>query len=95
MWTTGFTATVTVANTGTTAINGWTLAFTLPGNQTITSSWNATVTGTSGAVTVRNLSYNGAIPVGGNTSFGFQGGYTGTYASPAAFTLNGSACTIG
>jgi Glycosyl hydrolase family 12/Cellulose binding domain len=91
VWSTGFTANVTVANSA--AVNGWTLGFTLPSGQAITSSWNATVTGTSGAVTARNLAWNGGIPAGGSQSFGFQGTYGGSFAAPASFTLNGAACT--
>jgi endo-1,4-beta-xylanase len=47
---------------GRSAINGWTLTWTLSSGQTITDLWNGarTVSGTS--VTVRNLSYNGSIP---------------------------------
>jgi hypothetical protein len=82
-----------VANTGSTALNGWTLGFTLPSGQSVTNSWNAAVTGNSGAVTVRNTSHNGAIPAGGSASFGFQGTYSGTFATPSSFTLNGAACT--
>ncbi len=55
VWTGGFTADVTVANTGSGAINGWALGFTLPSGQAITSSWNAALTGSSGAVTARNV----------------------------------------
>lgn len=93
VWGGGFTANVTVANTGSAPINGWTLGFNLPSGQSITSSWSATVTGTSGAITARNLSYNGSIPAGGSTSFGFQGTYSGSFAAPGSFTLNGSTCT--
>jgi hypothetical protein len=93
VWNSGFTATVTVANTGSSPINGWALGFTLPGGQAITGSWSATLTGASGAITARNLSYNGTIPAGGSTSFGFQGTYSGSFAAPGAFTLNGSSCT--
>ncbi|BCY08421.1 cellulose binding domain-containing protein [Actinoplanes sp. L3-i22] len=93
VWNTGFTATVTVANTGTGAIDGWALGFTLPGGQSITGSWNAALSGTSGAIIARNAAHNGSIPAGGSTSFGFQGTYSGSFAGPAAFTLNGAACT--
>jgi hypothetical protein len=92
-WSNGFVANVTVANTGTAPVNGWTLGFTLPGGQAITSSWNATLTGSSGPVTARNLAWNGSLPAGGSTSFGFQGTYGGSFATPAAFTLNGATCT--
>ncbi|HEX5206048.1 MAG TPA: cellulose binding domain-containing protein [Actinoplanes sp.] len=93
VWNTGFTANVTVANTGSNAINGWALNFTLPGGQSITGSWNANISGSSGAVTARNVDYNGSIPPGGNASFGFQGTYSGSFASPSSFTLNGATCT--
>src|SRR4051812_36181139 len=41
VWGGGFTADVTVANTGNAAVNGWSLGFTLPAGQAITNSWNA------------------------------------------------------
>ena len=92
-WNTGLTANLTIANTGTTAINGWSLVFTLPNGQTITSGWNASYGPTSGQVTATNVSYNGAIPAGGSTSIGFQATHTGNSGAPATFTLNGSPCT--
>ncbi|HUN33992.1 MAG TPA: PHB depolymerase family esterase [Trebonia sp.] len=92
-WTGGFTASVTITNTGSAAISGWTLNFTFPGDQKITSSWNTGTESQSGeAVTMTNASYNGAIAAGGNTSIGFQGTWTNSDAVPAAFTLNGAAC---
>jgi cellulase/cellobiase CelA1 len=91
-WSDGFVANVTVANTGSTAINGWTLGFTLPSGQTVTNSWNATLSGTSGALTARNVSWNGTIPAGGSVSFGFQGTHRGGFTAPSAFTLNNGAC---
>lgn len=93
-WNNGFTANVTIANTGTTPVNGWTVTWTWPGNQQVTNAWNATVTQSGAQVTARNVSYNPAIPTGGSTSFGFQGVYSGTNTAPAGFALNGAACTI-
>src|SRR5207237_924960 len=43
-WAGGFVANVTINNTGTTTINGWTVTFTFPGDQKATNAWNATVT---------------------------------------------------
>ncbi len=94
-WNTGLVANLTITNTGSSAVNGWSLVFTLPGGQTITQGWNATYTPTSGQVTARNLSYNGSIPAGGSTSIGFQANHTGNSAAPTAYTLNGQACSIG
>ncbi|HEU5429742.1 MAG TPA: endo-1,4-beta-xylanase [Actinocrinis sp.] len=94
-WNTGLTANITVTNNGTSAINGWHLTFTLPSGQTVTNAWNATVSPSSGAVTASNVSYNAAIPAGGSTSFGFQANHTGNAAAPTAFSLNGTACSVG
>jgi Cellulose binding domain/Glycosyl hydrolases family 11/Putative Ig domain len=92
-WTGGFTAGVTINNTSSSAINGWTLKFTFPGDQHITSSWNGTASQSGEAVTITNASYNGAIAAGGNTSIGFQGTWTNSDAAPSSFTLNGTTCT--
>ncbi|MEU3452962.1 cellulose binding domain-containing protein [Micromonospora sp. NPDC006766] len=91
-WNDGFTADVQITNTGSSTINGWTLAYNLPSGQQITSSWNATVTQSGSAVTAKNVSYNGTLTPGGSTSFGYQGTLKGTYSSPTAFTLNGTTC---
>ena len=43
-WAGGFVASVTIANPGSAAINGWTLAFTFPGDQKITNAWSGRLT---------------------------------------------------
>ncbi|MFG2011259.1 PHB depolymerase family esterase [Micromonospora sp. NPDC048868] len=93
-WNAGLTASVTVTNTGTTTVNGWSLAFTLPAGQSITNGWNATYAPTSGAVTARNVSYNATIAPGTSVSVGFQATHTGDTGRPASFTLNGATCAI-
>nr|WP_225845915.1 arabinofuranosidase catalytic domain-containing protein [Streptomyces sp. HPF1205] len=91
-WPGGFTADVTVSNTGTTTVNGWNVGFSFPGDQNVTNGWNATVTQSGKAVTAKNMDYNATIAPGASTSFGFQGTYTSSDASPTAFTLNGTTC---
>ncbi|MEU8261886.1 PHB depolymerase family esterase [Micromonospora sp. NPDC048999] len=93
-WNNGLTTDVTITNTSAATINGWSLVFTLPGGQVITSGWNATYTPASGTVTARNLSYNATIPPNGSTNIGFQANHTGNAGKPASFTLNGTTCTI-
>jgi hypothetical protein len=92
-WAGGFTANVTVANTGSSAVNNWKLAFNLGSGQTITSAWNATVSPSSGSVTASGLSYNAQIPAGGSQSFGFQGTSSGSFSAPTGFSLNGTSCS--
>lgn len=91
-WPGGLTEEITVTNTGTSAVNGWSLVFTLPGGQVITSGWNASYAPSSGQVTARNVAYNAAIPVNGTITIGFQATHTGNSARPSAFTLNGMLC---
>ena len=93
-WNTGLTANMTLTNTGTTTINGWTLGFALPGGQVITSGWNAAYSPTNGQVAAANLSYNGVLAPGASTTIGFQATHTGNAAAPTLFTLNGATCTI-
>ncbi|MCX4744173.1 glycoside hydrolase family 6 protein [Kitasatospora sp. NBC_01287] len=81
-WGSGFNANVTVADTGTAATKSWTVSWTWGGAQRISNSWNATVTQSGSAVSAASLGYNGAIAVGGSTSFGFQGSYTGSNTAP-------------
>jgi poly(hydroxyalkanoate) depolymerase family esterase len=93
-WNNGLTANIGITNTGGSTVNGWSLVFTLPSGQTITSGWNATYSPASGQVTARNVSYNGTIPPNGSTSIGFQATHTGNTGRPASFTLDGAACAI-
>ncbi|NGM13274.1 cellulose-binding protein [Verrucosispora sp. CWR15] len=94
-WNTGLTEQITITNTGSSTINGWSLVFTLPGGQTITGGWNASYSPTSGQVTARNVSYNGTIAPNASVGIGFQATHTGNTAEPGSFTLNGAACTVG
>jgi cellulase/cellobiase CelA1 len=93
-WNTGLTENITIKNTGSSAINGWSLAFTLSSGQTITSGWSATYAPSSGQFTATNAAYNGSLAAGASTTIGFQATHTGNTAKPAAFTLNGTACTV-
>jgi expansin (peptidoglycan-binding protein) len=91
-WGSGFTGTVTIANTGTTAINGWTLGFAFPGNQQVGQGWSATWAQSGANVTATNASFNGTIAPGANTQIGFNGTYSGANPRPTAFTLNNTTC---
>ena len=95
-WQGGFGASLTITNTGTTPINGWSLQFSFPNGQTISQLWNGSYTQSGSSVTITNVSYNGTIAAGGtlSSSPGFNGAWNGTNAPPTAFTLNGSPCSV-
>ncbi|HZP52780.1 cellulose-binding domain-containing protein [Actinocrinis sp.] len=93
-WSGGFTANVTLTDTGS-PVTSWTLSWTFTGNQQITSGWNAQITQTGTSVKAVNESYNGSIATGGTATFGFQGTFSGTNATPTDFALNGVSCAGG
>lgn len=90
-WTGGFTANVRVSP-GSTAVSGWTVTWTYPGDSTITSAWNAQVSQSGHTVTATNVGWNGSIPASGSAEFGVQGTFSAGNAPPAGFTLNGVPC---
>lgn len=92
-WGNGFTATVTVRNTGTSTLSGWTLGWSFTGDQRISNGWNATVTQSGSTVTARDAGWNGTLAPGGSVGFGFQATNSGTNAIPARYTLNGALCS--
>ena len=91
-WPGGFTAQVVISNTGTTSINGWSLTFTFPGDQKITSNFNGGFSQAGENATLTNAGYNGAIAPGASITDGFQGTWTSSDASPTSFAVNGTAC---
>ncbi|SHL27942.1 cellulose binding domain-containing protein [Actinacidiphila paucisporea] len=81
-WGTGLVATVTVT-AGASPLTGWTDRWSWPGTQTVTSSWNATVSQSGAAVTAKNLSYNGSLAASAATTFGFQAAASGSFSVPS------------
>ncbi|WP_239137766.1 cellulose-binding domain-containing protein [Sphaerisporangium rufum] len=94
-WTGGFSANVTIKNLGD-PLTGWSLRWNFDAGQAVAQAWGAGVTQGGSAVTAANVSWNGSVATGGTASFGFNGTWNGTANPvPAAFTLNGVACTGG
>ncbi|HEV2780156.1 MAG TPA: endo-1,4-beta-xylanase [Actinophytocola sp.] len=92
----GFTANLTITNTGTAAVNGWTLAFSFASGQRVSQGWNATWTQAAGSanVTATPVDWNRTINPNTSVGIGFNGTHTGSNPEPTAFTLNGAACTV-
>ncbi|MET8048948.1 fibronectin type III domain-containing protein [Streptosporangium sp. NPDC005286] len=88
-WDTGYVIQpLTITNTGTSTITGWTVTFMLPAGHTLTGSWNGTVTASGQTVTIRNVGHNGTLaPGAGTTSVGFQVSRpNGNTAIPSGYT---------
>jgi cellulose 1,4-beta-cellobiosidase len=93
-WNTGFTASVKITNTGTSALSSWTLGFSFANGQTVTQGWSADWSQSGSAVTAKNAAWNGTLGAGQSVDVGFNGSHSGTNNAPTAFTLNGATCTI-
>ncbi|MCX4744723.1 cellulose binding domain-containing protein [Kitasatospora sp. NBC_01287] len=91
-WGGGFTATLVLTNTGSAPVSGWTLSFDWPGDQRLSSGWNANWTQSGSTVTATSLSYNATLAPGASTSVGFNASYSGGNPAPSGFTLNGTPC---
>ena len=92
-WSGAFAASLAVGNTGSSAINGWTLTFTFPGNQKMIYVWGVRASQSGEAVTLKSPSYSPPIRAGSSVTFGFQAIYSGTNAKPGTFKVNGMTCT--
>jgi endoglucanase len=85
-WAGGFVDTLTVT-AGSHALSNWTVSFTWPGDQQITSAWGLTDTQSGKAVTLSSESYDGSVAAGtSNTSAGFQGTWSASNAMPTSIT---------
>ncbi len=87
-WGAGFTGYITITNTGSTAINGWTLQFDF--GPKITTIWNAQINSHVGKhYVIQNASYNATIAPGQSVSFGFNAAPGHHPAGPINEVLNG------
>jgi hypothetical protein len=92
-WNVAFDAGISIKNTGTTPINGWSLGWTWSGNQQITQAWNSTFAQHGANAMLSNASWNATV-VPGDTikGIGFNASYSGTNRAPSTFSVNGTPC---
>lgn len=92
-WPGGFQGEIVLRNTGSSAINGWTLRWTFPDSQRVSNLWGGTATQSGAEVSVTSVSYTATIAPAGSVTLGFTATKGGTNPSPATFALNGSGCS--
>jgi endoglucanase len=90
-WPGGFQAQVVLTSTGSAPLGPWTLAWTFPGRQQITSMWNAVATQSGQRVTAGHAPYNATIAPAGSVTVGFIG--AGSGRAPAGLSVNGTSCS--
>jgi expansin (peptidoglycan-binding protein) len=91
---TGFNVNLRVRNTGTTAVKGWTLRWTFPGNQRVVRGWNGSFTQRGSSVTVKAADRSRRIAPNAETQLGFFGSDSGSNQPPTTFNLNGVTCSV-
>ncbi|MGW3888041.1 fibronectin type III domain-containing protein [Micromonospora chokoriensis] len=92
-WSDGFVAHLTVKNTGTTAVDGWTMTWRFWASQQVHGIWGAQVIDrlNNSYLRVGNTGRNAVIPPGGSVSLGIVA--SGTQL-PQEVTLNGGLCVV-
>lgn len=88
---TGFKATATIVNRDTEPINGWTLAFRIPGARVLSAS-NVVLVTPGSIATVRNLTQTPTIAPGRYVRVAFTA--RGTVGRPDACRFNDVPCTL-
>jgi hypothetical protein len=91
----GWSATVTVANTGTGDIKGWHLVFDLPDKQTFKGGLGGLWSQDGNRLTVRDWVVNQTIKAGSSVDVSLVGTANGKVDSPKTFTLNDVECSTG
>ncbi len=72
-WPDGFQVRVVVRNDGDRALTGWEVRWTLPDDEDIAGLWQGKLSRDGKTVIVTNEDYNGTVPAGESTEFGFNG----------------------
>ncbi|MEY9862900.1 hypothetical protein ABH935_008548 [Catenulispora sp. GAS73] len=91
-WGSGFQAQYVITNPMAVPLNTWSLQFSLPATEKITSIWGGTDTVSGTTHTVVGQSYDTTIAAGASITIGFDASNSGTYADPSACLLNSDPC---
>jgi hypothetical protein len=73
---------LTVTNTGTSVLPGWTVTWTFANGQTVSNMWGGTPTQSGANVSVRNVAWTGNVAPNASVAVGFTGSSGATNAVP-------------
>jgi chitinase len=89
-WGSGRNVDLTITNTGSTAVSGWSVS--MPWAGASVSMWNATANLAGGVLTATNVSWNGSLAPGASATVGLTD--TGSYRAPTTCTSTAGSCMI-
>ncbi|MFE2615925.1 serine/threonine-protein kinase [Micromonospora chalcea] len=88
-----FAAELTLTNTGDRELRGWTMNFTFPGKQTVTTS-KPLARQAGRTVSIPAPTATPALAPGASAKLTLAGRYTGSNTLPVAFTVGGKSCDV-
>jgi cellulase/cellobiase CelA1 len=88
-WQTGFIARFTITNSSTAPLNDWKLEFDMPVGESVSHTWNSTVTQSGTHYVLTPANWNRSIAPGASATGGLRGVLTGSYSPPSNCVLNG------
>jgi Cellulose binding domain/Glycosyl hydrolases family 18 len=91
-WSGGYVGQYTITNTSSAALSTWTLVFSLPSGESVTSLWNGTEAVSGQTYTVTPVSWNASVAVGASIDIGFQVSGSG---QPSTCSFDNVSCTVG
>ncbi len=87
-WQTGFIARFTITNSSTAPLTDWRLEFDLPIGESVSHTWNSTLTQSGTHYVLTPANWNRTIAPGGSATGGLRGVLTGSYSPPSNCVLN-------
>ncbi|MCO1598807.1 protein kinase [Micromonospora sp. RHAY321] len=91
---TDFAAELTLTNTGDSELRDWTMSFTFPGQQTVTTAEPTQVHQQGSMVLVRPAAQRATLASGAAEKFTLAGKYSGANPLPVEFRLGDTACGV-
>jgi cellulase/cellobiase CelA1 len=87
-WQTGFIAHFTITNLSTVQLTDWKLEFDLPAGESVSHTWNSTLSQSGTHYVLSPANWNRIIVPGGSARGGLRGVLTGSYSPPSNCMLN-------
>ena len=87
-WQTGFIAHFTVTNSSLVPLSDWKLEFDMPAGQSVSHTWNSTLTQSGTHFILTPANWNRVIAPGSSATGGLRGVLTGSYSPPSNCLLN-------
>lgn len=87
-WQTGFIAHFTITNPSAVPLTDWRLEFDLPVGESVSHTWNSTLTQSGTHYVLTPANWNRIIAPGGSATGGLRGVLNGSYLPPSNCVLN-------